>query len=120
VNVWYRISEIVALGSASLAIAYGLYLLVIGPSGSFMTPDGVAGTLRLPTLAGVVPLAIGLVAAWAVVSRRTRGLWAAAALAGLGAVVFLFSMALQLAAIAALLVVAALLRTAARRDMSER
>ena len=104
-----RLSDLLAFGIALIAVTYGLFLLVIGPETSFMTPDGAAGTSRSPSLVGLLPLGIGLLACWAAVRHRTVGLWAAGVLAAALSVVFLFSYSLQFAVLAALLLVAAAL-----------
>ena len=76
--------------------------------------------MRSPTLAGLIPLGIGLLAFWAVVKRRPAGLWAAAGLAFAFSVVFLFSYSLQFAALAAIMLIAAVMRTAFARDIARR
>jgi hypothetical protein len=105
-------SDVLALGAACLAVVYGAYLLVIGPNSPYLTPQGAAGTVSSPTFAGSIPLGIGLLAIWAVVNGRTRGLWAAGALALAFSLVFLFSFSLQFAVLAALLLLAGAMRTA--------
>ena len=115
-----RLSDLVALGAAFLAVAYGAYLLVIGPNSPYLTEEGATGTMQSPTFPGSIPLGIGLLAVWAVVNRRTGGLWGAAGLALVFSVVFLFSFSLQLAVLAALLLRAAVMRTAPTRDLAER
>jgi|GEM_PF-4035221 hypothetical protein len=115
-----RLSDLVALGAASFSVAYGTYLLAIGPNSPYLTPEGVAGTIQSPTFAGAIPLGIGLLAIWAVIKRRTAGLWAAGALALASSVVFLFSFSLPFALIAAFLLLAAAMRTAATHDIRRR
>jgi hypothetical protein len=115
-----RVSNGLALVGALLAFAFGAYLLLVGPEMTFVTPQGLKTVTSSPTSAGLVPLGIGVVAIWAVATRRTSRFWLAAALAIASAVLFLFSISLQLAAIAALLVVAALARTMTSRDIRER
>jgi hypothetical protein len=119
VRVGHRISDGLALTGALLAFAFGVYLLVVGPETTILVPDGVTTTTRSPSLAGLVPLGIGVVAVWAVASRRTRNLWLAAGLAITASVLFLFSISLQLAAIAAILVLAAAAGTMTSRDIRE-
>jgi hypothetical protein len=115
-----RLSDFLALGGSFLSVAYGAYLLAIGPEASFMTPEGGVGTLRSPSLAGLIPAGIGLLAFWAAVKRRPIGLWSAAALAAASSLVFLFSFALQLVVLAAFLLVAAALSTVSTRDIRRR
>lgn len=117
VSIGRRLSDLVAFGAAVLAVAYGTYLLVIGPNSPYMTPDGVAGTVQFPTYAGAIPLGIGVLAIWAVVKRRTVGLWAAGGLALTFSVIFLFSLSLQFALLAAFLLLAAVIRTASSRGI---
>jgi hypothetical protein len=120
VSIGQRISNGLALAGALLAFGFGAYLLIVGPDSTFVIPDGPSTTIRSPSLAGLVPLGIGIVAVWAVVMRRTRGFWLAAALAIVAAALFLFSISLQLAAIAAFLLLAAVVRTMAARDIRHR
>jgi hypothetical protein len=89
VSLGRRLSDPLALGAAFLAVAYGAYLLVIGPNSPYQTEEGAAGTIQLPTFAGSIPLGIGLLAIWAVVNRRTLGPCAAGGLALVFSVVFL-------------------------------
>ena len=110
-NIGRRLSDVLGLGGSLLGIAYGVYLLVIGRESSFLTPEGEAGTIMEPSLAGVIPLGIGLLALWATIRHRTVGLWLAAGLAAGFAVLFLFSLSLQFAALAAVLLVAAAVNT---------
>jgi drug/metabolite transporter (DMT)-like permease len=120
VSIGYRISNGLALVGALLAFAFGAYLLIVGPHEIFMTPEGITTATTSPTLAGLVPLGIGAIAVLAVRTRRTRSFWLAAALAVAAAVMFLFSISLQLAPIAAFLVLAAAVRTVTSRDIQER
>lgn len=76
-----RISNGLALAGAILAFGFGAYLLLVGPEMTFVTPEGPTTVTRSPTLAGLIPLGIGVVAMWAVAKRRTSGFWLAAALA---------------------------------------
>lgn len=115
-----RLGDLLALGVSLLAMGYGAYLLVIGREVSFMTPEGVVGTFRSPSLAGLIPLGIGLLAFWAAVRHRTAGLWAAAGLAAVFAVLFLFSLSVQFAVLTALLLVAAAVSTVASRGIQGR
>jgi hypothetical protein len=112
-----RLSDLLALAASLLAVAYGAYLLVVGRETNFMTPEGAVGTASEPSLAGLIPLGIGLLALWAAVKHRTIGLWAAAGLAAAFALLFLFSLALQFALLAAVLLVAAAVSTAFTRDV---
>jgi hypothetical protein len=120
VSIGRRISDCLALAGALLAFGFGAYLLLVGPESTFVTPDGPTNTLRSPTLAGLIPVGIGVVAVWAVAMRRTSGFWLAAAIATSAALLFLFSISLQLAAIAALLLLAGVARTMTARDVGER
>lgn len=115
-----RISEGLALVGALLAFVFAAYLLVVGQQSTVVTPDGLATTTQLPTLTGLAPLGIGGVALWAVARRRTRGYWVAAAVGIASALLFLFSISLQLAGIAVLLLVAAAVRTITSRDIPRR
>jgi hypothetical protein len=115
-----RVSNGFALVGALLAFAFGAYLLLVGPETTFVTPEGLRTSTSSPTLAGLVPLGIGIVAMWAVATRRASRFWLAAGLAITAAVLFLFTISLQLAVIATCLVVAALARTMASRDIRER
>jgi len=119
-SISQRLSDGLALTGVLVAFAFGAYLLIVGSNGTFTTPNGVSTTTTSPSLAGLVPLGIGAIAAWAVVTRRTRNFWLAAAIAVAAAVLFLFSISLQLAAIAALLVLAAAIRTMTARDIHQR
>jgi len=120
VSIGHRISNDLALAGALLAFAFGAYLLIVGPNELFVTPEGTTTATTSPTLAGLVPVAIGAIAVWAVHTSRTRSFWLAAALASAAAVMFLFSISLQLAAIAALLILAAAVRTVTSHDIRER
>lgn len=120
VNIGGRISDGLALAGALLAFGFAAYLLVVGPDSTIVTPGGPSTTTQSPTLAGLVPLAIGVVAIWAVVMRRARGYWIAAVVAIVAAALFLFTISLQLAAIAVLLLFAAAGRTMATRDIQRR
>jgi hypothetical protein len=119
-SIGERVSNGFALIGALLALGFGTYLLLVGLDVTFVTPEGLRTVTSSPTLAGLVPLAIGVVALWAVATRRTNRFWLAAALAIACAVLFLFSISLQLAVIATLLVAAALARTVTSRDVRER
>jgi hypothetical protein len=120
VTTGIRISTGLALAGTLLAFGFAAYLLVLGPESTFLTPDGPTVTSRSPSLAGLVPLVIGVVALWAVAKRRARGYWIAAAVATGAAVLFLFSISLQLGTIAALLLIAAAGRTLGTRDVQRR
>lgn len=120
VSAGQHISNGLAVAGALLAFAFGAYLLIVGPESMVLTPDGASATSRSTTLAGLIPFGIGVAAVWAVARGRTRGFWLAAGLAIAAALLFLFSFSLQLGAIAALLALAATLRTAASRDIPER
>lgn len=119
-SIGRRISDGLALAGALLAFGFAAYLLIVGPESTFVIPDGPTTPTRSPTLAGLVPLAIGVVAIWAIVMRRTSGYWIAAAVAILAAALFLFSISLQLAAIAVFLLLAAAVRTMTTRDIARR
>lgn len=116
-SIGNRVSNGLALAGALLAFAFGAYLLIVGPDEIFVTPEGTSTLTTSPTLAGLVPLGIGGAAVWAVRTRRTRSFWLAAGLATAAAVMFLFSISLQLAAIASFLVLAAAVRTVTSRDI---
>ena len=120
VSLGQRITNGLALAGAVLAFAFGAYLLIVGPENVVLTPDGASATSRSATLAGLIPLGIGITAVWAVTRRRTSGFWLAAGLAISAAVIFVFSFSLQLGAIAALLALAATVSTATTRDIRER
>lgn len=79
-----------------------------------MTPEGAAGTSRSPTLAGLIPLVVGLVAGWAAITRRSNGLRVAAG-AFASSMLFLFSLSLQFALLAAHLLIAAALSSLSTR-----
>ncbi|MEO5703843.1 MAG: hypothetical protein ABIZ52_00175 [Candidatus Limnocylindrales bacterium] len=119
-SIGQRISGGLALAGALLAFVFAAYLLIVGPDSTFVTPDGLMTTAQSPTLAGLVPLGIGVFAVWAVARRRTSGYWVAAALAIVATVLFSFSISLQLAAIAVFLLLAAVLRTITTRDIDRR
>ena len=119
-NIGRRISTGLALVGALLAFGFAAYLIALGPESTFVTPDGPTTTSRSPSLAGLVPLAIGVVAVWAVAKGRASGYWIAAAVATVAAALFLFSISLQLAAIAVLLLVAAAARTLTTRAVRGR
>lgn len=114
-SIGRRISTGLEVVGALLAFGFAAYLLVVGPDSTFVTPDGQATTTRSPTSAALVPLAIGVVAIWAVAMRRTRGYWIAAAVGIVAAALFLFSISLQLAAIAVFLLLAAVVRAMTTR-----
>ena len=114
-NVGERLGDLLALAAGILAASYGTYLVVIGPDAPFITEAGVVGTARLPTMAGLLPIGIGLIAIWAVARHRTGGIWTAATLAAVLALVFLFSLSLQFAGLALLLFAAATVKTLATR-----
>jgi hypothetical protein len=111
-----RIGDGVALVGALLAFAFGAYLLLVGSELLYVLDDGPVITTHSPTLAGLIPVGIGVVAIWAVARQRTRGYWLAAALASAAAVLFLFSISLPLAVIALLLLLAAAIRVGLRAD----
>lgn len=115
-----RIGDGVALVGALLAFGFGAYLLLVGSESLYVLDGGPVTTTHSPTLAGLIPVGIGVVAIWAVARQRTRGYWLAAALATAAAVLFLFSISLQLAAIALLLLLAAVSRTIAARGIRGR
>lgn len=117
VSIGDRISNALALVGALIGFAFGAYLLIVGPTEIIVTPEGSTAATTSPTPAGLVPLAISAIAVWAVRTGRTSRFWLAAALATSAAVLFLFSISLQLAAIAALLVLAAAIRTVTSRDI---
>jgi hypothetical protein len=104
-------ARVVAFLGAFLAIGFGAYLLLVGRDITWLTPDGQAGVIREPSLAGVIPISIGAIALWGVLRRRLTGLWLAAGLAVASSVAFLFSLSLQFAALAAVLFVAATMST---------
>ena len=110
VKVGLTAARAAAFLGAFLALAFGADLLLIGRDIPWLTPEGQAGVFREPTLAGVIPIAIGVIAFWGALRRR-RGLWIAAGLAVACAVLFLFSLSLQFAALAAVLLVAAAMST---------
>jgi hypothetical protein len=120
VSIGHRISNGLALAGALMGFAFGAYLLIVGRNEIFVSPEGTTTATTSPTPAGLVPFAIGAIAVWAVRTRRTSSFWLAAALATAAAVLFLFSISLQLAAIAALLVLAAAIRTVTTRDLQRR
>jgi hypothetical protein len=120
VNIGQRISDGLALAGALLAFGFGTYLILVGTETRITTENGPTMTTVSPTPAGLVPLAIGALAIWAVARGRTNGFWLAAALATVCSVVFLFSISLQLAAIAAFLLLAVVVRTIAARDIQRR
>lgn len=98
-------------------MAYGVYLVAVGPEGSFMTPEGGVTTTRSPSLAGSIPLGIGLLAFWAAVKHRTMDLWGSrGSRRHIFALLFLFSLALQFAVLATLLLVAAATSPVSARD----
>ena len=117
VRIVRRLSDIVALGASFAGIAYGAYLLVVGRDGTFVPPEGATGTVTTLSLSGLLPLGIGLLALWATVKHRPSGLWAAAGVATILSLLFLFSLALQFAALAALLLIAAVVSTLSSRGM---
>src|SRR3954466_13018753 len=119
-RVGQPISIGLALVGAVLALGFGAYLLLVGPETIFVMPDGPTATTRVPTLAGLIPVGIGLVALWGVASRRTIGYWVATVLAMAAAVLFLFSISGQLAVIAVVLLLAAVVRTVTTRDIQRR
>ena len=113
-----RISDGLALVGALLGFAFAAYLLLVGPESMYVLDDGPVMTTHSPTLAGLFPMGVGVVAIWAVARQRTRGYWLAAALATAAAMLFLFSISLPLAVIALLLLLAAFIRTVATRDIA--
>ncbi len=118
-SIGQRISDGLALAGALLAFVFAAYLLLVGPESLFVLDDGPMTTTHSPTMGGLIPLGIGVVALWAVGRRRTSGYWVAAALAIAAAVLFLFSISLPLAAIALLLLLAAVVRTITARDIHQ-
>lgn len=116
-SIGRRLGDILALFGSFLAVAYGAYLFVIGRDATFMTPEGEVGTVTEPSLAGVIPLGIGLLAFWATIKHRRNGLWAAAGLAAAFSVLFLFSLSLQFAVLAAFLFLAAAVSTVFARGV---
>ena len=119
-NAGQRLSDGLTVAGALLAFAFGAYLLIVGPELTTVTPEGFTMTARSPSPAGLVPLAIGILAVWAMSTRRARSSWLAAGVAIAAAVMFLFSISVQLAAIAAVLVLAAAIRTIASRATAGR
>ena len=113
-SIEQRISDGLALAGAVLAFVLAAYLLIVGPELIMVTPGGPTTTIHSPTLAGLVPLGIGVVALWAVGTHLLRAHWMAAALAIVAALLVLFSIVLQLAGIPVLLLLAAVARTTPR------
>jgi hypothetical protein len=109
VSIGRRLGDALGLVGTVVGVAYGAWLLFVGSEVSYVTPEGAAGTMRSPTLAGMIPLLIGLLAGWAAIVRRPNGLWVAAGLAVTSSMLFLFSFSVQFALLAALLLVAAAL-----------
>jgi len=115
-----RISDGLALVGALLGFGFGAFLLLVGTESLYVLDGGPLITTHSPTPAGLIPVGIGVVALWAVARHRTRGYWVAASLATAAAVLFLFSISLPLAVTALLLLLAAVVRTVATRDIGRR
>lgn len=81
---------VLAVLLAALVAAYGVYLLVLGPILTMVTPGGAVSAVHEPTPAGVLPL-IGATLVWYGIQRRNeRWAWIGAAVVLAFSVLFVF------------------------------
>ncbi|HEY4228450.1 MAG TPA: hypothetical protein VGM49_08925 [Candidatus Limnocylindrales bacterium] len=105
-----RWQDLPPIGFAAVFGAYGLYLLLIGPFQTIVTPDDGSVTFRDPNVAGLLPLAAGVLVVYGMWAGRERVSWGGAALAMLFSVAFLFSLGGVFIPVAALLLMSLALR----------
>lgn len=112
-NVRFR--EIVPAASAVVVAAYGAHLILIGQLLTMVSPDGQpALSVQAPNMAGLIPLAAGLLVVVGIARRRQRLAWIGALAALAFSILFLFGVGGILIPIAGLLVLSlALIRRSA-------
>ena len=112
-NVRFR--EIVPVASAVVVAAYGAHLILIGQLLTMVSPDGQpALSVQAPNMAGLIPLAAGLLVVVGIARRRQRLAWIGALAALAFSILFLFGVGGILIPIAGLLVLSlALIRRSA-------
>jgi hypothetical protein len=111
-----RWRDAVPIGVAGLFIAYGLYLLAIGPLETIVTPGSGSSTIHEPSSVGLLPVVVGGLVVYGILAGRDRVAWAGGIVAMLLGVAFLFSLAGVLIPMAMLLLAAlAVRRLVARR-----
>jgi hypothetical protein len=101
---------------AAIYVAYGIYLLAIGPLETIVTPGAASATVRNPSPVGLFPVIAGGLVLYGTWSGRDRVAWAGGAFALLFGPVLLFSLAGVLIPLAVLL----LASLALRRLLAER
>ncbi len=106
----FRRVDIPALVASAAIGVYGLYLAVVGPILSIVTPDGAATSSREPNLAGLVLVGAGVLVWFGIVKHTDALAWTGAALAAMFSVLFLFSVGLIVMPFAAILLLALAIR----------
>jgi hypothetical protein len=95
---------------AAIYVAYGTYLLVIGPLETIVTPGDGSVTIHDPTSAGLFPLVAGGLVLYGLWVGRDRIAWAGGAFALAFGVAFLFTLAGAFIPMAVLLLASLALR----------
>jgi hypothetical protein len=111
-----QLTTVILVGLGLVAVAYGAYLVLIGPSATFVTSDGGAATsIRFPTLAGLIPVVGGLLVAAGGIQRRRGVVWSGAGVLAVFVVLGMFSVGPVLAPVVLLVLATLALDTVVSR-----
>jgi hypothetical protein len=104
------VADLWPMAMALVFVVYGIYLLVLGPLETVVTPGNGSVTNYSPTSAGLYPLVAGGLVLYGLMVGRDRLVWAGGFLALLFSVAFLFSVGGAFIPVAVLLVAGLVLR----------
>lgn len=89
-QIRFRTADVPALAAAALLALYGVYLIVLGPVLTFVSPGGSATTYHDPNAAGLAPIIAGLLVWYGVSKGSDLVAWAGAVIATAFSILFVF------------------------------
>ena len=108
-----RLLDATSLGIAAFVSAYGVYLVLLGPILTVVTPSDGSLSIHDPNPVGMLPLALGLATGYGIVRHDERWVWVGAIGVIAFSVLFVFGVGGGLIPVAIALLISLLARRAA-------